>query len=98
MGKNLVWSANCEEAFQKIKQYLGGISMLAKLRIGEDLMLYLSVSEHAVSGVLVRDEAMAQTPIYYVSKALQDAETRYPEIEKLTLALVVVARKLRPYF
>ena len=41
---------------------------------------------------------MAQTPIYYVSKALQDAETRYLEIEKLALALVVAARKLRSYF
>ena len=72
--------------------------MLAKLRMGEDLTLYLSISEHVVSGVLVRDEVMAQTPIYYVSKALQDAKTRYPEIEKLALALVVAARKLRPYF
>ena len=27
-----------------------------------------------------------------------DAETRYPELEKLALALVVASRKLRPYF
>ena len=53
MGKNLVWTANCEEAFQKIKQYLEGIPMLAKPRIGENLTLYLSVFEHAVSGVFV---------------------------------------------
>ncbi|KAH9686870.1 hypothetical protein KPL70_014547 [Citrus sinensis] len=32
------------------------------------------------------------------SKALVDAETRYPAIEKWALALVTVARKLRPYF
>ena len=70
MGKNLVWSANCEEAFQQIKQYLGGILVLAKPIVAEDLTLYLSVSKHAVSGVLVRDEAIAQNPIYYVSKAL----------------------------
>ena len=69
-GKNLVWSADCKEAFQQIKQYLGDIPVLVKPRIGEDLTLYLSVSEHAVSGVLVKDEAIAQTPIYYVSKAL----------------------------
>ena len=72
--------------------------MLAKPRMGEDLMLYLSVFEHVVSGELVRDEVMAPTPIYYVSKALQEAETRYPEIEKLAFALVVAARKLQPYF
>ena len=86
-----------EEAFQKIKQYLGGIQVLAKLRIGEDLMLYLSVSEHTVSGMLVRDEGVVQTPIYYVSKALKDKETRYSEIEKLALTLVVAARRLSPY-
>ena len=33
-----------------------------------------------------------------MSKRLLDAETRYPELEKLALALVVVSRKLRPYF
>ena len=72
--------------------------MLAKSRMSDYLTIYLSVSGHAVSGVLVRDEVMAKTPIYYVSKALQDAETRYPEIEKLAFALVVAARKLRSYF
>ena len=72
--------------------------MLAKPRMGENLMLYLSVSEQAVSGVLVREEAMTQTHIYYVSKALQHTKIRYSVIEKLALALVVAARKLRPYF
>ena len=33
-----------------------------------------------------------------MSKRLLDAETRYPELEKLALALVVTSRKLRPYF
>ena len=68
--------------------------MLAKPRMGEDLTLYLFVSEHAVSGVLVRDEVTAQTAICYVNKALQDVKTRYPKIEKLALALAVAARKL----
>ena len=89
IGKNLVWSVDCEEAFQQIKLYLGGILLLAKSRMGEDLTLYLSISKHVVSGVFVRDEAMAQTPIYYISKPFQDAEMRYAEIKKLALALVV---------
>ncbi|KAL0339599.1 UNVERIFIED_CONTAM: hypothetical protein Sradi_4476700 [Sesamum radiatum] len=52
----------------------------------------------AVSSMLVRDEDGAQTPIYYVSKVLSGAECRYPLIEKMALALVITARKLRPYF
>ena len=72
-----------------------GIPVLAKPRTGEDLTLYLSVSEHVVSGVLVRDEGIVQTPIYYVSKTLQDVETRYSKIEKLALALVLAVKKLK---
>ncbi|XP_077225666.1 uncharacterized protein LOC143858840 [Tasmannia lanceolata] len=36
-------------------------------------------------------------PIYYVSRVLHDAETRYQNIEKFAFAVVVVAKKLCPY-
>lgn len=36
--------------------------------------------------------------VYYASRILHDAETRYQVIEKLALALVMAAHKLRPYF
>ncbi|KAL0447290.1 UNVERIFIED_CONTAM: hypothetical protein Slati_1856900 [Sesamum latifolium] len=52
----------------------------------------------AISSVLVREQEKIQNPVYYVSKMLQGAEKRYRQIEKLALALVVTARKLKPYF
>ncbi|GAV69422.1 hypothetical protein CFOL_v3_12923 [Cephalotus follicularis] len=36
--------------------------------------------------------------MYYVNKALNDAVGRYPEVEKYAYALIIAARKLRPYF
>lgn len=36
--------------------------------------------------------------MYHVCKRLLDAETRYPEMEKLALALMVSTRKLKYYF
>ena len=60
--------------------------------------MYLVVSEEAVSAALVREEEKIQWLVYYVSKRLLDVETRYPELEKLALTLVVASRKLRPYF
>ncbi|KAI5333950.1 hypothetical protein L3X38_024082 [Prunus dulcis] len=65
---------------------------------GEILYLYLSVSGTAVSSVLIRKPEKAELPIFYVSKALQSAKLRYPPLEQLALALVVSARRLRPYF
>ncbi|KAK0570777.1 hypothetical protein LWI29_006363 [Acer saccharum] len=55
-------------------------------------------NDDSVSAVLVREEGRSQHPVYYVSKTLLDAETRYSRLEKLALALVMAARKLRPYF
>ncbi|KAL0378352.1 UNVERIFIED_CONTAM: hypothetical protein Sradi_3140700 [Sesamum radiatum] len=58
----------------------------------------MSASKEAVSAVLVRAEGREHQPVYYISKVLQWVEPKYPPIEKLALALVVTARKLRLYF
>ena len=71
--------------------------MLTTLESGEDLYMYLSVSEHAVSAMLLKDQGVQQ-PIYYISKTLVNAETRYLPLEKLVLALVHATRKLPHYF
>ena len=71
--------------------------MLSALELGEKLFMYLFVSEHAVSAVLLRDQGV-QRPVYYISKTLVDAETRYFPLEKLVLALVHATRKLPQYF
>ena len=57
----------------------------------------LLVSEHTVSALLLRDQGVQQ-PIYYVSKSLVNAKTRYLPLEKLVLALVHAKRKLPLYF
>ena len=60
--------------------------------------MYLAVSLTAVSATLIKEENRLQLPVYYVSQAFQGAESRYPHIEKITFALIVASRKLRPYF
>ena len=92
------WTEESEGAHAELKAYLTTPPLLSKPLLGEVLLLYLAVSEHAVSAVLVCVEGSKQLPIYYESKALLDAETRYSHLEKLSLALIVAARKLRPYF
>nr|XP_027066312.1 uncharacterized protein LOC113692140 [Coffea arabica] len=37
-------------------------------------------------------------PVYYVSRFLRGPETRYTQAEKLVLALIHAARRLKPYF
>ena len=93
-----MWDDKWEQAFRSLKEYLSKSSLLSKLVEGEPLYLYLVVTEYTISGALVREEDKVQWPVYYISKRLVDAETRYPEMEKLALALVIAMRKLRLYF
>ena len=65
---------------------------------GRSDVLYVAVSDHAVSSVLIREENGQQKPIYYTSKILLDAKTRYLQLEKLTLVLICTSRKLSHYF
>ncbi|XP_077241406.1 uncharacterized protein LOC143881940 [Tasmannia lanceolata] len=64
----------------------------------EELLLYLSVSPLALAAVLIREEHNQQKLIYYVRKVLHDAEIKYQRVEKLAYALIMAARKVRPYF
>ncbi|KAL0288774.1 UNVERIFIED_CONTAM: Retrovirus-related Pol polyprotein from transposon opus [Sesamum calycinum] len=69
----------------------------AKIKAILDMRPPASINE-AITSVLVREEDGDQIPIYCVSKVLSRAECRYRPIERMTLALVTIARKLRPYF
>ncbi|KAI5337820.1 hypothetical protein L3X38_017091 [Prunus dulcis] len=50
---------------------------------GDILMIYLSVSATTISSVLIRPKESTEHQVHYVGKALQDAEVRYPDIDKL---------------
>lgn len=64
---------------------------LSAPQAGESLTLYLSTSNIANGAVLLMDRKTIQTPIYYVSETLEDAETRYSMLEIPVLALVYTA-------
>ena len=98
LKKAFQWDTKCEEAFSALKTYLSSPPILVSSIEGELLTLYLVVSDFSTSVVLVRDKERVQYPVYYCSRALRGAEERYPRMEKLILALVTAARKLRPYF
>ncbi|XP_065015514.1 uncharacterized protein LOC135642962 [Musa acuminata AAA Group] len=96
--KNFQWTTECDEALKQVKQHLANLPRLASVSPREKLGLYLTASQHAVSSVLVKEDSGEQLPVYYASHVLTGPEERYPPIEKLALALVLSARKLRPYF
>ena len=49
------WDEECDVTFRDLKDYLMQAPVLTAPEPGEDMFMYLSVSEHAVSTVLLRD-------------------------------------------
>ncbi|KAM1148227.1 hypothetical protein ACFX15_028368 [Malus domestica] len=80
-SKNYItWTDECAEAFKNLKDYMSKAPLLFKPEVSDTLIIYLSVSASAVSSVLIRNDGNVERPVYYASKALQDAETRYSNI------------------
>jgi ribonuclease HI len=72
--------------------------LLSSPKEGEPLYIYLAASDKAVSAAIIRNDSGEQRPVYYTSKTMNGAETRYLPLEKSALALFIVAKKLPHYF
>ena len=93
------WNEECDRAFVAIKQYLKEPPILVSLEAGDALYLYLAAFDIAISAALFRECGDAKLrPMFFISKSLTDAETRYTHLERAALALRTAAQKLRPYF
>ncbi|GJW45872.1 reverse transcriptase domain-containing protein [Tanacetum coccineum] len=87
-----------KEAFKQLKQHLSELPLLVAPKPKEELIVYLSASPGAISAVLMTERGAVQTPVYFVSRALQGPELNYTPMEKLVLSLVFAAKRLRRYF
>ncbi|MCH90339.1 gag-pol polyprotein, partial [Trifolium medium] len=54
-GERFTWTQECEEVFQKLKNFLSSPPILTRPQMGKPLILYLAVSEKAMSSALVQD-------------------------------------------
>ena len=98
LRRSFAWTDECQMTFDNLKKYLLSPPLLSPSKPGEELYLYLAISQAVVSATLVREEDGSQRPVYFTSRALRGTEERYPQMEKLAFALITAARKLKPYF
>src|SRR3954470_15950016 len=98
-NQDVRWDDHCQEAFEKIKQYLQEPPILMPPVPGRPLLMYLTVLEGSMGCVLGQhdESGRKECAIYYLSKKFTDCESRYSLLEKTCCALVWAARRLRQY-
>ena len=63
------------------------------------LLLYLALSPSAIGAFIAQEDGGdIKQPVYYVSRALRDAEARYPKVKRACLAIVYASQRLHHYF
>ena len=56
LRKSFEWMDECQKAFDDLKKYLSSPPLLSPSMPGEELYLYIAVSQAAINAALVRDE------------------------------------------
>src|SRR4051812_9415848 len=92
------WEQEHQQAFDQIKAYLTKPPILLPPNRIKSMKLYIAASGSTIGSMLAQeDDNVVERAIYYLSRTLVDAETRYNDIEKLCLCLYFSCNKLKQY-
>ncbi|EGT51773.1 hypothetical protein CAEBREN_12621 [Caenorhabditis brenneri] len=93
-----VWSRDCQQAFDKIKDVLQSDLLLTHFDPNKPIIVAADASKDGIGGVLShRFPDGSEKAVFHFSKALNKAQTNYSQIEKEGLALVTAVTKFHKY-
>jgi hypothetical protein len=98
------WTVEAQEALDKLRAMLAHTPTHTPPQNSEPLYLYTAATTQVVSAVIVVERAEeghslpVQRPVYYISEVLYETKARYPQIQKLLYAVVLMRCKLQHYF
>ena len=70
------WTNNCEQIFLQLKEFLASPPVIQKPNAKEPIIVYLAISDDAVSSVWVQEVETEEIRVYFVSLVLHGAEVR----------------------
>jgi hypothetical protein len=98
-GAPFHWSTECQQAFEKVQNIMTKLPTVCAPIFGKPLRLYLVSNSQAIGALIAQEDGSGiEQPVYYVSRALKDTESRYSGAERSSLALIYASQRLRHYF
>jgi hypothetical protein len=102
--EKFVWTTEADQALAQLKDFVSKPPVLTAPRKGEQLLLYLAATTHAVSSAIIverqedRHAYPVQRPVYFVREILSESKAHYQPVQKLLYAVLITSWKLRHYF
>ena len=92
-GKPFHWNSRYQQAFLQVQELKTKLPTVCAPILGKPLKLYLATNNEAIGALIAQDDQEGiKRLVYYVSRKLKDAETRYPKAERACLALIYAAQ------
>ena len=78
------WGETQQMAFKRLQQIMMNLTTVQAPVHRKPLLFYLATNSYAIGALIAQeDEGCVEQPVYYISRALNDAETRYPMAERV---------------
>lgn len=98
-GQSFEWEEVQQTAFKRLQQIMMNLPMVQAPVHKKPLLLYMATNSYVVGPLIAQEDGGGvEQPVYYISRALKDAETRYLRAERACLAIVYASQRLRHYF
>ena len=98
-GQSFEWGEAQQKAFKRLQQIMMNLPMVQAFIHKKPLLLYLATNSYAIGALIVHEDGGGvEQPVCYISRALEDVETRYPRAERACLAIVYASQRLHHYF
>ena len=82
-GQSFEWGEAQQTTFKRLQQIMINLPTVQAPIHKKPLLLYLAINLYAIGALIAQeDRGGVEQPIYYINRALKDAETHYPRAER----------------
>lgn len=92
-----VWTSQCEDAFQALKEALTSAPILAFPNFSEMFHLFVDASNDGIGATLGQIQDGKEVAIAYAGRDFNSAERNYSTTEREALAVIFGIKKFEPY-
>lgn len=96
-SREIVWSQEANEAFEKTKSDLVNAALLVHPRIGAELRIVSDASDFAMGAVLEQANADTWEPLAFFSRKFSPAQTKYSAYDRELTAIVEAVKYFRHF-